>query len=72
LNTPRILVCPKDKGRKPAKEFASLLPANVTYRVRSGTNVSDTHPREILVVCPVDGNTVYCDGRVVEGKNIKR
>jgi len=68
LNTPRILLCPKDKTRKPAKDFASLLPVNVTYRVRSGTNVSDTHPRETLVVCPVDGNKLYCDGSVKEGK----
>ncbi|MCL4786304.1 MAG: hypothetical protein KJ070_05835 [Verrucomicrobia bacterium] len=68
LNTPVILVCPKDKTRKPAKDFASLLPASVTYRVRSGTNVSDAHPKEILVVCPVDGNTLYCDGSVKEGK----
>lgn len=68
LNTPFILICPKDKGRKPAKDFGSLLAGNVTYRVRSGTNVSDTHPKEILVVCPVDGNTLYCDGSVKEGK----
>lgn len=68
LNTPRILLCPKDNARKPAKDFSSLLPTNATYRVRSGTNVSDTHPKEILLVCPIDGNTVYCDGSVKEGK----
>ena len=71
LNTPVILICPDDNGRKPAKNFASLMPANVTYHVRSGTNLSDTQPKEILVVCPVDGNTVYCDGSVKEGKSIK-
>jgi hypothetical protein len=68
LNTPVILVCPNDKTRKPARDFAGLLAENVTYRVHSGTNVTDTHPTEILVLCPVDGNTLYCDGSVKEGK----
>lgn len=68
LNTPLVLICPKDTGRKPANDFVSLLPENVKYRVRSGTNISDTHPQEVLVVCPVDGNTLYCNGGVKEGK----
>jgi hypothetical protein len=47
-------------------DFGRLTAANVTYRLRSGTNIGDTHPREILAVCPVDGNTLYCDGTVLD------
>jgi hypothetical protein len=36
--------------------------------LRAGTNVCDTNPHEILAVCPVDGNILYCDGTVL-GKN---
>ena len=68
LNTPRILVCPKDHSKEPAKDFSSLQPSNMTYRLRFGTNLDDSHPTEILVVCPVDRNTLYCDGSVKEGK----
>jgi len=68
LNTPLILICPKDQSRKPAADFQSLRPANVSYRLRSGTNSSRANPREILAVCPVDGNVLYCDGTVKEVK----
>jgi hypothetical protein len=65
LNTPRLLVCPRDKTRHSAADFHSLKPGNVTYRLRTGTNLSEAHPKEVLVVCPMDGNTLYCDGSVV-------
>lgn len=68
LNTPKVLVCPKDRARKPATDFSSLQAANVTYRLRSGTNLADIHPSEVLAVCPVDGNTLYCGGSVKEAK----
>jgi hypothetical protein len=68
LNTPKLLVCPKDKRRKPGVSFSGLEAAHVTYRLRSGTNLSDANPQEILMVCPIDGNTLYCDGSVKEGK----
>ena len=68
LSTPRILVCPKDPSRKPAVGFASLEASNVTYRVRSGTNLNESNPTAVLVVCPFDGNTAYCDGSVTAGK----
>lgn len=68
LNTPKILVCPEDKARKPAADFVNLQAGNVTYQLRSGTNVSEANPREVLAVCPVDGNILYCDGTVKEAK----
>ncbi len=64
LNSPVILVCPKDKSRKPAAGFPDLHSQNVTYQLRSGTNLDERHPTEILVVCPIDGNTLHCDGTV--------
>ena len=64
LSTPRILVCPKDWSRKPAAGFASLQASNVTYRVRSGTNINETIPTEVLALCPIHGNILHCDGSV--------
>jgi hypothetical protein len=66
LNSPVVLVCPQDSAKQAAVDFGRLTAANVTYRLRSGTNIGDTHPREILAVCPVDGNTLYCDGTVLD------
>jgi hypothetical protein len=62
LQTPRLLVCPQDKSRVPAKGFAALQSENITYQLRTGTNVSPASPRAIMLVCPIDGNTLYCDG----------
>jgi prepilin-type processing-associated H-X9-DG protein len=62
--TPLILVCPRDRARKPAANFAHFRPENATYMLRSGTNVTDLHPQEVLARCPVDGNTLFCDGSV--------
>lgn len=64
LNTPKILVCPEDKGRQPALDFARLTAANLTYQLRSGPDLSDANPKVVLAVCPVDGNILYCDGTV--------
>jgi len=68
LSTPKILVCPQDKARKPAADFANLQVGNVTYQLRSGSNISVANPRKVLVRCPVEGNILYCDGTVKEAK----
>ena len=65
LVTPLILVCPQDRSRKPAARFSSLQASNVTYRLRSGTNINESVPSEMLASCPVDGNILLCDGSVV-------
>ncbi|SPE50259.1 hypothetical protein SBV1_1080022 [Verrucomicrobia bacterium] len=64
LNTPLLLVCPKDKHKKAAADFDNLQSSNVSYRLRTGTNVNWENPTEVLAVCPVDGNVLYCDGSV--------
>ena len=41
---------------------------HVTYQVRSGTNIADVFPNEILAVCPVHGHILRCDGSVERGR----
>jgi hypothetical protein len=67
LSTPRILVCPDDPSKKAETKFENLKPGNVTYRIRSGTNLSEGAASEILALCPIDGNAVHCDGNVIRG-----
>jgi hypothetical protein len=55
-------VCPKDRKHKPAHDFQSLRPENVTYRLRTGPNLNATNRSSVLVVCPLDGNVIYGDG----------
>jgi hypothetical protein len=64
LSTPLILVCPKDRSRKPAATFEELKAENISYRLRSITNLSEIEPKQRVVVCPVDGYTLYSDGTV--------
>jgi hypothetical protein len=68
LANPLILICPQDHTRKPAPGFSDLQPANLTYRLATGTNITASGRREILVSCPIDGNTLYSDGTVSDGK----
>jgi hypothetical protein len=67
LSVTWLLVCPGDTGRRAATNFAGLRPENVTYRLRTADTVTETNPWEVLAVCPIDGNTAYCDGSVTEG-----
>lgn len=62
-NTPLVLWCPKDHNKKPTTDWASLTSANITYKLRIRTNLTE-HTKEVLVVCPIDGNTLYTDGTV--------
>jgi hypothetical protein len=63
LATPAILVCPADPSKHPALNFATLHDANVSYEVRSGTNIN-VNPHQVLVRCPIHGNVVLSDGSV--------
>ena len=62
LKEPKFLICPLDTQKKVAANFPSLTTANVTYQLRSGTNVNEVSPREILGRCPLHGFIMYCDG----------
>ena len=61
------LVCPGDLVRRAATNFAGLRPENVTYRLRTADTVKIANPGEVLAECPIDRNTVYCDGSVTNG-----
>jgi hypothetical protein len=61
IANPAYLVCPKDRKHKPARDFQSLRPENVTYRLRTGPNLTQDNAKEVLVVCPLDGNVIYGD-----------
>jgi len=74
LGDPSVLVCPNDSRRKAAPDFRRLQFTNISYRLRTGTNVNQNNPAEVLAVCPIDGNVLYCSGEAKlrsEGKNPK-
>lgn len=64
LSSTAFLVCPRDSGKHAAANFASLTRENVSYQLRTGANINGDNPQEILAVCPVHGNVLYCDGNV--------
>lgn len=64
LSEPAFLVCPKDRKHKPARDFQSFGPKNVTYRLRTGPNVTQDNPNEVMVVCPLHGIAVCTDGHL--------
>src|ERR1019366_8554144 len=64
LSTPKILVCPADGKKQSALNFEGFQPENVSYKLRTGTNVSDVNPSQVLAVCPIHNNVLLCDGSV--------
>ena len=67
LANPKILVCPADWLAKPASEFQRLQRTNVSYLLRTGSNVTFDHPGQILAFCPIHAHIIYADGHVVTG-----
>lgn len=63
-----ILICPQDRSKSVATSWQNLCQTNVTYLLRSGPNMTNNRANEILAVCPIDGNVLYCDGHVDEHK----
>jgi len=72
LNTPRILVCANDPDKQPATDFQHLTVNNISYELRTGTNVSEANPEEILAVDPINGVVLHCDGSVYKDPSYKR
>jgi hypothetical protein len=66
LSSPKILFCPADATKTAALDFRHLQSANVSYQLYTGTNVSDANPTQVLVVCPIHGHELLCDGSVVQ------
>ena len=72
LYTPKILVCPADSSKQYATNFINFTPGNVTYQVRSGTNIDETFPDELLARCPIHNNELKCNGSVMQGSRRSR
>lgn len=64
LTVPGILVCPQDTSRKSASGFEKLRPENMTYRLRTGSNVVESNRQEPLLLCPIHKNVLHVDGTV--------
>ncbi len=68
LSAPRILVCPADTSKTPAFSFQGLRAWNVTYQLRTGTNIDESNPTQVFAICPIHGHVLLCDGSVQKGK----
>lgn len=64
IGSPHVLVCPADKVVQPASSMATLQSGNISYRLRTGTNITELTPGEALVVCPIHHNVLRSDGSV--------
>jgi|SRR5881394_885400 len=69
LSTPKILICPSDKGRTAAQNWASLSAANLSYEYLN-PNGSETNPYVILARCTVHGHVGLSDGSVQNGSGL--
>lgn len=63
MNTPKILFCPSDTGRKAAKDWASYTSANCSYEYLAPAT-QDVEPFRVLFRCPIHGHVGLCDGSV--------
>lgn len=68
LAIPSVLICPADQSKTPAFDWTSLNASHVTYLLRSGPEISDSAPNEVLAKCPLHNHTLLCDGSVVKGE----
>ena len=60
----KILVCPADTGRQPAKDPSSFTPANCSYEYLAPSSSDKEEPNRILFRCPFHGNVGLVDGSV--------
>jgi TM2 domain-containing membrane protein YozV len=72
LSSPKILVCPNDPNKQAAADFASLTTDNISYLLRTGPNINDSHPQEILMVDTINGLVLRCDGSVQRDLSYKK
>lgn len=70
MGTPKILVCPGDKTREPAKDWASYTAAHCSYEYLA-PSAPNTEPTQVLFRCPIHGHVGLCDGSV-QGEIAKR
>lgn len=63
LSTPKILVCPADRTREAAKDWASYTPAHCSYEYLAPSG-SEVDYSRVLSRCPIHGTIGMCDGSV--------
>jgi hypothetical protein len=63
LSNAKILICPADKGRVAATDFATFTTANCSYEYLAPSGSTD-EPMRVLSRCPVHGHIGLCDGSV--------
>jgi hypothetical protein len=63
LSTPKILVCPADKGRTAAANWTSFSAGNLSYEYLNPGG-SETDPSVVLARCPIHNNVCLSDGSV--------
>ena len=61
--TPKILVCPGDKAREAAKNWASYTAGNCSYDFLAALAPA-TEPFRVMFRCPIHGHVGLCDGSV--------
>jgi hypothetical protein len=67
LATTKILICPGDHQRAPAKDWTSLDPTNCSYEILApGMRADDT--TNVYFRCKIHGHLGYADGTVFDGK----
>ena len=64
LGVTHILICPNDSAKFAAADFNQLQAVNVSYQLRTGSNVTDSTSQRILAICPIHHNVLLCDGSV--------
>ena len=69
LATPRLLICPGDKGRTPARNWAEFISANVSYEFLNPNGTTAT-PHVLLARCPIHGNVGLSDGSAWMGSGL--
>jgi len=65
-NSPDVLICPGDKDRQPAKDWASFTPANSSYEIVN-PNLRINNPDGVFLRCKVHGHLGYVDDTVFDG-----
>ncbi len=63
--SPKLLVCPADRGREAARDWASYTSANCSYEylAASAPDVG-AEPMRVAFRCPIHGHVCLCDGSV--------
>jgi hypothetical protein len=66
VSRPLDLVCPSDKGRQAARDWASCTAANCSYSYLA-PSAPATEPLQVLLLCPIHGHVALANGSVRSG-----